>query len=343
MKVIGVILAVLGCAVCQQQTYVWDLLKPALTAEEVQTILANRDFANQYPTYNAVPLTSFDCTKKTQPGFFADVEAQCQVFHRCDINGNRTSYLCVNTTVFNQITLVCDYFFNVDCPRSQEFENFANSRLYTNQDLFDTPPADYVPPQSSQSGQIVAQPSRAKPSVVPAKPVRPAGPLLKPNIPVFRPVQPVLITLAPTTQMIRDQPSNGGEDQGTTTEMIPTSEQSAGSMETSSGAAPAQPGMEGQQGQSPAGTEGQQPQPGTEGQQAQPGAEGQQPQPGSEGQQGQPGAGQPQPGIEGQQPQPGAESQQPQPGAEGQPPQPAAETTTEMGAPAAAPEGQPAQ
>ena len=39
------------------------------------------------------------------------------IVDRCDLNGKRTSYLCGNTTVFNQITLVCDYWFNVDCER----------------------------------------------------------------------------------------------------------------------------------------------------------------------------------------------------------------------------------
>ena len=115
-----VLLALVGFAAAQQQSnnnnrfqgqYVFDLLKPALTAGEVETLLASRDAT--YPTYSEIPQTSFQC--RPQPGFYADVEAQCQVFHRCDINGNQTSYMCVNSTVFNQITLICDAWYNVDC------------------------------------------------------------------------------------------------------------------------------------------------------------------------------------------------------------------------------------
>ncbi|XP_055347407.1 uncharacterized protein LOC129594666 [Paramacrobiotus metropolitanus] len=127
--------------------YVWDYLKPALDAAEVAAILQAK--SGDYPTLAEIPDdSSFDCSSKKQPGFYADVPSKCQVFHRCDVNGNKTSYLCVNSTLFNQITLVCDYFFNVDCEKFAEQEDFANSRLYTDKDIFDTPPADYVAPQS---------------------------------------------------------------------------------------------------------------------------------------------------------------------------------------------------
>ncbi|XP_055354285.1 uncharacterized protein LOC129599942 [Paramacrobiotus metropolitanus] len=172
MKVIVVLSLVALSAAAPQ--YVWDLLKPALNAAEVQAILASRT-EGQYPTYSEIPQTNFDCNTKKQPGFYADVDAQCQVFHRCDINGNRTSYLCVNTTVFNQITLVCDYFFNVDCSKSPSVENFANSRLYTNQPLFDTPPAEYIIPMAGgkvPGGPFVPLPSRPAPK--PAKPAQKA-------------------------------------------------------------------------------------------------------------------------------------------------------------------------
>ncbi|XP_055348535.1 U-scoloptoxin(01)-Er1a-like [Paramacrobiotus metropolitanus] len=161
----AVVIVCLAAMATAQQQFVWDLLKPALNAAEVQAILANRD-ANQYPVYNAIPQTGFSCASKKQPGFYADTEAQCQVFHRCDINGNQTSYLCVNSTVFNQVTLICDYFFNVDCQKFASYENFANSRLYTDQPLFDTPPNDYVPPGVGAPQILAAQPAapRAAPS-----------------------------------------------------------------------------------------------------------------------------------------------------------------------------------
>ncbi|XP_055354784.1 U-scoloptoxin(01)-Er1a-like [Paramacrobiotus metropolitanus] len=169
MKVIF-LLCFVGVALAQKQ-YVWDLLKPALNAAEVQAILANRD-AGQFPMYATIPETRFSCTSKKQAGFYADPEAQCQVFHRCDINGNQTSYLCLNSTLFNQVTLVCDYFFNVDCQRFTSYEDFANSRLYTDQPLFDTPPNDYVPPGVG-AAQIVASGSAVAGSGAPRPAARP--------------------------------------------------------------------------------------------------------------------------------------------------------------------------
>ncbi|XP_055353442.1 uncharacterized protein LOC129599274 isoform X1 [Paramacrobiotus metropolitanus] len=111
------ILCVVLSAQSRAQQYVWDLLKPPLTAGEVRAIAFNAYAADTFPMYASIPQTNLRCDNKKQPGFYADTEAQCQVFHRCDVNGNQTSYLCVNSTVFNQVTLVCDYFYNVDCER----------------------------------------------------------------------------------------------------------------------------------------------------------------------------------------------------------------------------------
>ncbi|GAU95593.1 hypothetical protein RvY_07189 [Ramazzottius varieornatus] len=197
-----VLLALVGFAAAQtggnnnnrfQGQFVWDLLKPALTAGEVEILLASRD-ANNYPTYNGIPQTSFACNGRV--GFYADVDAQCQVFHRCDINGNMTSYLCVNSTIFNQITLICDAWYNVDCANSPQYESYANSRLYTDLPLFDTPPADYLTPAQraqqaadqqavggagSQAGQPTAQQRpQASASRIQARP-RPAGGQLRVN------------------------------------------------------------------------------------------------------------------------------------------------------------------
>ncbi|XP_055349514.1 U-scoloptoxin(01)-Er1a-like [Paramacrobiotus metropolitanus] len=170
----AVVIMCLAAMAAAQQQFVWDLLKPALNAAEVQAILANRD-ANQYPNYNTIPQTGFNCASKKQPGFYADTEAQCQVFHRCDINGNQTSYLCVNSTVFNQVTLICDYFFNVDCQKFASYENFANSRLYTDQPLFDTPPNDYVPPGVGAPQILAAQPAAPRAAASRATPKKAAA------------------------------------------------------------------------------------------------------------------------------------------------------------------------
>lgn len=37
--------------------------------------------------------------------------------------------------LFNQITLVCDWFWNVDCGQSKNFVDYSNSRLYQGPDV----------------------------------------------------------------------------------------------------------------------------------------------------------------------------------------------------------------
>ena len=47
-----------------------------------------------------------------------------QVFHVCvedDFGGRAYSFLCPNGTLFRQELQVCEWWFNVDCGRSEEF------------------------------------------------------------------------------------------------------------------------------------------------------------------------------------------------------------------------------
>ncbi|KYM98669.1 hypothetical protein ALC62_10637, partial [Cyphomyrmex costatus] len=79
-----------------------------------------------YPIYNSVPFgLAFTCGGKL-PGYYADPEARCQVWHWCLPNGRLFSFLCPNGTVFSQTTRVCDWWFKVDCNDSP--------RLYGNND-----------------------------------------------------------------------------------------------------------------------------------------------------------------------------------------------------------------
>merc|ERR1711936_266860 len=74
---------------------------------------------DDYPIYAQVPDTSFLCDGQAEGGYYADVEAECQVFHICGSDGNggltKYSFLCPNGTLFNQQYFVCDWWFNVDC------------------------------------------------------------------------------------------------------------------------------------------------------------------------------------------------------------------------------------
>lgn len=56
-----------------------------------------------YPAYDAVPRDlSFSCSNRL-PGYYADIETRCQVWHWCLHSGTMFDFLCPNGTVFNQV------------------------------------------------------------------------------------------------------------------------------------------------------------------------------------------------------------------------------------------------
>ncbi|GFY49855.1 chitin-binding type-2 domain-containing protein [Trichonephila inaurata madagascariensis] len=69
-----------------------------------------------YPVYSHLPETGFKCLAHTStPGFYADVETKCQMWHYCQPDGRHDRFLCPNGTVFDQMTRVCNWWFNVFC------------------------------------------------------------------------------------------------------------------------------------------------------------------------------------------------------------------------------------
>ncbi|KAG8193524.1 hypothetical protein JTE90_003735 [Oedothorax gibbosus] len=71
-----------------------------------------------YPTHDDIPKTAFDCGR--MKGYYADTETGCQVFHNCDSDGQRHSFLCPNGTVFRQELLICDWWYNVMCGEERQ-------------------------------------------------------------------------------------------------------------------------------------------------------------------------------------------------------------------------------
>ncbi|KAF2364209.1 Chitin binding domain [Trinorchestia longiramus] len=73
-----------------------------------------------YPAYTDLPSTiEFNCTHhvKEHRGaghLFPDVNTRCQAYHLCH-GGARTSFLCPVGTIFNQVTGVCQWWFQVQC------------------------------------------------------------------------------------------------------------------------------------------------------------------------------------------------------------------------------------
>ena len=62
-----------------------------------------------YPILAEVPETAFSCEGRTEGGYYADVEADCQPFHVCVNDGGslaKFSFLCPNGTLFRHVAHV---------------------------------------------------------------------------------------------------------------------------------------------------------------------------------------------------------------------------------------------
>ncbi|GIY29896.1 chitin-binding type-2 domain-containing protein [Caerostris darwini] len=87
-----------------------------------------------YPNFDKIPDTSFDCRRQKNPGYYGDVESQCQVFHICQAGGRQNSFLCPVGTIFNQENFVCDWWFNVNCGESPVHYD-RNGNLFRGSDI----------------------------------------------------------------------------------------------------------------------------------------------------------------------------------------------------------------
>ncbi|CAG0881698.1 unnamed protein product [Darwinula stevensoni] len=80
-----------------------------------------------YPifSYQNKPETGFSCNGRVTGGYYADVQARCQVFWVCapdPLQGLRpVAFLCPNGTIYNQQAFTCDWWFNVECQSSEGF------------------------------------------------------------------------------------------------------------------------------------------------------------------------------------------------------------------------------
>ncbi|XP_035215077.1 mucin-7-like [Stegodyphus dumicola] len=145
----------------------------------------------QAPNINVheIPKTSFSCDDRRVGEYYADPEANCQVYHVC-IPGMHNkmslmSFVCPNGTIFSQSTRVCTSYDRVDCSLTSKFyENvhgLANSkrtdyeadRDYDNY-VAQPPPREAAPPArqstSSRSRNTPAPPP--PPRDVPPQPQR---------------------------------------------------------------------------------------------------------------------------------------------------------------------------
>lgn len=111
-----------------------------------------------YPIYSEIPETSFDCNQQEFPGYYADVEARCQVFHICALN-KTFDFLCPNGTIFSQENLVCVWWNQFDC-------NSAPGLFGNNANLYDNTQTGAGQGQGQGQGAAIGQGPQAGPTGV---------------------------------------------------------------------------------------------------------------------------------------------------------------------------------
>merc|ERR1712111_125170 len=112
-----------------------------------------------YPIYAEVPESGFSCDGQVDGGYYADGEAECQVFHICTADGAgglaKYSFLCPNGTVFNQNYFICDWWFNFDCAEAEGLyslnDEYAAERAALDASASDAQ-ADYAAPAAADAG-----------------------------------------------------------------------------------------------------------------------------------------------------------------------------------------------
>merc|ERR1711868_167526 len=110
-----------------------------------------------YPIYAEVPESGFTCEGQVDGGYYANPEAQCQVFHICTADGAgglaQYSFLCPNGTVFNQNYFICDWWFNFDCAEAEGLYGLNDQiRAEAEAAAANEPQGSYASPDSAPIG-----------------------------------------------------------------------------------------------------------------------------------------------------------------------------------------------
>ncbi|XP_030766617.1 flocculation protein FLO11-like [Sitophilus oryzae] len=109
-----------------------------------------------YLDFDNLPETNFTCVGKVIGGYYADLETNCQMFHVCTIGQldepMDIRFLCLNGTVFDQETRVCERIDEVDCSKSEQFYSL-NLELYGNSGPILEESAD--PSQETESPSLI--------------------------------------------------------------------------------------------------------------------------------------------------------------------------------------------
>ncbi|XP_043279855.1 transcription factor SPT20 homolog isoform X2 [Venturia canescens] len=96
----------------------------------------DKNFDDNFASRVDLPDTSFYCgDQKHFPGLYADEDLGCMVFHVCALTDEgliMKSFLCPESTLFDQTILKCNWWFYVDCKSSKNLydSNIPISKSY---------------------------------------------------------------------------------------------------------------------------------------------------------------------------------------------------------------------
>merc|ERR1712233_94103 len=99
-----------------------------------------------YPIYAEVPETAFTCDGQVDGGYYADGEAECQVFHICTADG---------AGGLSKYSFLCPWWFNFDCPTAEDLYSL-NDQYAAERDALapaaSDAQADYAAPAAADAG-----------------------------------------------------------------------------------------------------------------------------------------------------------------------------------------------
>nr|XP_027233186.1 nascent polypeptide-associated complex subunit alpha, muscle-specific form-like [Penaeus vannamei] len=81
-----------------------------------------------------------------------------QVFHVCEPGNAQHDFLCPEGTIFNQKYIVCDWWYNVDCPKSPDF--FELNLEFFKEGEVTSPPLTAVPGPKGAVARLAARPQQ---------------------------------------------------------------------------------------------------------------------------------------------------------------------------------------
>ncbi|XP_058445892.1 uncharacterized protein LOC131427031 isoform X2 [Malaya genurostris] len=116
----------------------------------------DKNFDDNFTSKVDLPYTTFNCgEQKHFPGLYGDEDLGCMVFHVCALTDDgliMKSFLCPESTLFDQTILKCNWWFYVDCKNSKTLydSNLPVSKSYQLMKALSFFSSNYKSPQSAE-------------------------------------------------------------------------------------------------------------------------------------------------------------------------------------------------